>query len=841
VPKLEDAELAPPRSPRPAVQLSTFRTWEEVGKWYAGLQQSRLEVSPAIRAKAAELTAGLSSNIEKQRAIYQFVSTRFRYIGISFGEGRHQPHSADETLANQYGDCKDKHTLFAALLKAAGIEAWAALIGAGIEFDEDVPSPAQFNHVITYLPQGGAISWLDTTPEVAPYGLLQQPLRDHRALLVPSSGGAKVVATPATLPFADEHSVTVQAKLASDGTLTGHFEIVTRGDSEVYLRSAYHATAPSGWRELAETIARAMGYGGTISQLDVDAPANLDAPFRYSYNYERKTYSDWPNRRITPPLPPIALRSTEDKFKPKDSVYFGAPGKASYRATIQLPEGYSVEIPSDVRLTSDLADYRASYSVEGNTLSAERTVTIKASNLTVAQWEQYCKFAKGVDDDQGRYIQLVHSDSGATSRVVRDVPEAAEFVRKGAEAAQSRDFNAAREALAQAERLNPQQSGLWMARAFLYGMQLQNEKALEALKKEIEYHPGNETSYQMLAGLHREMGHRDEATAALRQWVKMAPEDADAVSQLAASLIEAKKYGDAVGPLRTALKADPGNSRLNLRLVEALVRGGQKADGLAVLAKMREKTLDGHELNSLAWSLVDSNTEPALARDLSAQGISLYEEQMKGITLSSLSREQLALVDPLGATWDTLGWAYFQLGDFANAEKYLNAAWVLLENPAGADHLGQLYERLGRKADAIRAYQLSIAVNSDVPETQARLKKLGGAPDTLRRGASARPRASAEQELSELRTTRLPDLKLKAGTAEFFLLFSPAGVVEVQFIHGDEALKAAAAAVRTPRYNMPFPDSGPEKIVRRGILSCSAVTTPACSIVLLLPANTTLN
>ena len=48
-------------------------------------------------------------------------------------------------------------------------------------------------------------------------------------------------------------------------------------------------------------------------------------------------------------------------------------------------------------------------------------------------------------------------------------------------------------------------------------------------------------------------------------------------------------------------------------------------------------------------------------------------------------------------------------------------------------------------------------------------------------------------------------------------------------------------ALRVAHYTMPFPDQGPEKIARRGILSRSAVTTPACSLVLLLPVNTTLN
>src|SRR3989442_5676625 len=43
-------------------------------------------------------------------------SGRPRYVSISFGIGRYEPHAATEVLKNVYGDCKDKHTLLTSLL-----------------------------------------------------------------------------------------------------------------------------------------------------------------------------------------------------------------------------------------------------------------------------------------------------------------------------------------------------------------------------------------------------------------------------------------------------------------------------------------------------------------------------------------------------------------------------------------------------------------------------------------------------------------------------------------------------------------------------------------------------
>ena len=158
--------------PAPEVQISTFQSWDEVGTWYNSLQLERVKPSDEIRAKAAELVKTAADDNAKLHAIYNYVSTQFRYIGVAFGIGRYQPHSAAEVLSNQYGDCKDKHTLLASLLDAAGIKAYPALINTFRELDSDVPSPQQFDHVITAVPQGNSFVWLDTTAEVGPFGYL---------------------------------------------------------------------------------------------------------------------------------------------------------------------------------------------------------------------------------------------------------------------------------------------------------------------------------------------------------------------------------------------------------------------------------------------------------------------------------------------------------------------------------------------------------------------------------------------------------------------------------------------------------------------------------------------
>ena len=293
------------RQPQHEIELSSFRNWEELGDWYQSLQHDRAKPSAEIEAKAAELTKGLTDENAKIHALYDFVSTKYRYIGIAFGIGRYQPHFAAEVLANQYGDCKDKHTVFASLLNAAGIKAYPALISSTREIDADVPSPGQFDHVITAIPQPSGLLWLDTTTEVAPFALLMSPLRDKHALVISGDKAAVLVTTPTDAPFLTSQRFEMQAKLSDAGVLDGKAESMDRGDTEVFLRAAFRVVPVPQWKDLMQRISHSLGFEGDVSEVNAGQPEKTAEPFHLSYVYKRKDYSDWstgelrlPSRRL---------------------------------------------------------------------------------------------------------------------------------------------------------------------------------------------------------------------------------------------------------------------------------------------------------------------------------------------------------------------------------------------------------------------------------------------------------------------------------------------------------------------------------------------------------------
>jgi TonB family protein len=178
------------------------------------------------------------------------------------------------------------------------------------------------------------------------------------------------------------------------------------------------------------------------------------------------------------------------------------------------------------------------------------------------------------------------------------------------------------------------------------------------------------------------------------------------------------------------------------------------------------------------------------------------------------------------------------------AEEYIKAAWQWGQHDDVGDHLAQIYKRQGKRTAAIRIWRLALVSNSKNEEARQELQK-AGAP-VVERAATNGQRSggapiSAAEEFGLLRTIKIPALPTQIGSAEFFLLIGRNGIEDVRLIGESDKFKEAGRAITAAQYAWAFPDEGPEKIVRRGILSCSTYTHPSCELTMLLPSTTNLD
>ena len=296
------------------VELTTFKDWASVAAWYAALQKGRTTPTPEIRAKALELVKGKDAQLDKIAALYDYVAKNIRYVSLSFGLGRFQPHSAADVFKNQYGDCKDKVTLLAAMLNAIDVPSDAVLIPSARKIDPSVPSPSQFDHLITAVPHDEKLVWMDSTAEVAPFRLLAAPLRGKQALLVPpdGAGAGKLVETPADPPFTSSQVVNMDAEVTELGKLNVKLKYFLRGDNEFVLRVAFRRTPQNQWKELGQTIASLDGIKGEVTKVTPSDPSDTAKPFELDLEYSQTGFLDWSSKKTKLPIPMLSMGLPDD-------------------------------------------------------------------------------------------------------------------------------------------------------------------------------------------------------------------------------------------------------------------------------------------------------------------------------------------------------------------------------------------------------------------------------------------------------------------------------------------------------------------------------------------------
>jgi tetratricopeptide (TPR) repeat protein len=178
----------------------------------------------------------------------------------------------------------------------------------------------------------------------------------------------------------------------------------------------------------------------------------------------------------------------------------------------------------------------------------------------------------------------------------------------------------------------------------------------------------------------------DEAIAELEKIVASDPADREAVLALGNVLRARKKFAECADVYSKVIDRISNNDKSNWLVYYfrgiCYERSKQWPKAEVDMKKALELSPDqALVLNYLGYSWVD-------------QGVNLEE----GMKMIKRAVEQRA---DDGYIVDSLGWAYYRMGDFENAVKHLEQAIELKpEDPTINDHLGDAYWRVGRRLEA---------------------------------------------------------------------------------------------------------------------------------------------
>lgn len=380
----------------------------------------------------------------------------------------------------------------------------------------------------------------------------------------------------------------------------------------------------------------------------------------------------------------------------------------------------------------------------------------------------------------------------------------------------------------------PQHWGAWNLLGLCYLQLDEISNAEAAFKRQIEVSPQSTFAYNNLGRVYLRRSQYDSAIAQFRKQLETNPRDHYSLANLAIALRDQKKYREAIAAYQDAVAVTPDNTDLYIGLLDCYLSLGMQDQARKSLDKAAALASSASAWNSLAWVLARHNTQLERAEQYAKLSVSLGSSNMTALSLDPVTPRAYTHASSLAAAWDTLGWILFLRGDAGSAEKYILPSCGLLANPTTTEHLAQLYQKLGRKDDALKYAALTIAVLHETPyPNNDDLDAVSEARDRIRALAPSMDTNKLVQDAAKLyddeSTVAVPNPAKQTGTAQFAVLLTHASPSQARLITGDGALQNLASAVATHTPGVPVPDDVPIEIPRWGTLSCLG-TSAQCTL-----------
>lgn len=385
----------------PAVFLTTLPDWESFIRWYLPLAERSMTLSRGLKEQIDGWTREARTPQEITAILLRKVASEVRYAGLEFGSGDLVPREADVVWDNQYGDCKDKACLLAAMLRHKGLTAWPALINTSFpgRVERRSPDYRHFDHCITAVagPEGKWIFCDPTIPGLPP-GEVGPSDGDREVLLV--KPGADWARTPAHDFGIMRHRF--EATMDAAGEVSGWATIQAEGYNAARLAEMERKSTPESLRDSLQTMLSRLAEGLTAADVKRHEP-------KENQPWEVEAYILIPGggAASVPLLADAGYVPQTGNETQRETAFPAWREVYEAEARIQLPPGLSpASLPEPLHSSSAWSEASGNWEWKDGAVISKFRFTAKADQISPADFPAFAAQMRAVNAWMSRPLPL---------------------------------------------------------------------------------------------------------------------------------------------------------------------------------------------------------------------------------------------------------------------------------------------------------------------------------------------------------------------------------------------------------------------------------------------------
>jgi len=407
----------------PKVVVATVESWEAKSRWFFDANRNQFEVTPEIQAKVDEIfaDAGLTGASEeaKAKALVHWVAHNIRYSGQTMGEGEgFTLHTGAMIFEQRSGVCKDIAGMLITMMRAAGMDSYAAMTMAGSRIEE-VPAD-QFNHCVCALRKDdGRFEMYD--PTWVPYNNdIWSKYECEQQYLTGTPEGEGLATIPYSPPEESTLSIGHEAALAEDGTLEGTFRFEGSGVADARLRNmvTWHRIA-----DLERDMAEMLSYVGPRVEdvtLEYLVPEDFGRDMWVEVGYRIPGFALPVGEALEFESPLMTLTLTEGWFlsvatrewpeERESDLMLWYTILVDGEEEIRLPRGYEVaDPPSSEEMDETYASFKGESEMDGRTLVVRERAEVRRRQIPP---DGYAGFKSVMDEVRDFGARVYRAEKG---------------------------------------------------------------------------------------------------------------------------------------------------------------------------------------------------------------------------------------------------------------------------------------------------------------------------------------------------------------------------------------------------------------------------------------------